>query len=98
MIFSGNINSDDFDLSIKAWRINNPAVEASMNDMKSSKRDQLLRQSDAHQFSQQTDAIQTKEESFSISVYILLILTLAVIILFLNYCRKKRRRKYFLFL
>lgn len=84
---------------MKAWRINNPAIDApGINDGKSSKSDQFLRQSDAHQFAQQNDAIQTKEESFNISVYILLVLTLAVIILFLNYCRKKRRRKYFLFL
>lgn len=96
------MNSDDSDISIKAWRINNPAVDVPIsfgtNNIKSNKNGQSLKQSNVHQFSQQADSLQIKEESFSISVYILLILTLAVITLFVNYCRKKRRRKYFLFL
>lgn len=87
---------------MKAWRINNPVVDApisfGIDNVKSSKSDQFPGQSDINPFSQHTDAIHTKEESFSISVYILLILTLVVIVLFLGYCRKKRRRKYFLFL
>lgn len=43
-------------------------------------------------------SIQMKDESFSLPMYILLILTLAVIILFLNCYRKRRtRRNYFPF-
>lgn len=89
------MNSDDSIL--KAWR-NSNALDDPVSDLKSSKSGQFQKQSHVDQFSQQSDSIQIKEESFSISVYILLILTLFVITLFLNYCRKKRRRKYFLFL
>lgn len=54
-----------------------------------------------HQSSQLNNSIQVKEESFSVSVYILLILTLAVIILFYCYYKKRNtvrtRRKCFPF-
>lgn len=90
------MNSDDSIL--KAWRNSNPAIDIQVSDTNSNKNGQFLKQSHVNEFPQQSDSIQIKEESFSLSVYILLILTLAVITLFLNYCRKKRRRKYFLFL
>lgn len=55
-----------------------------------------------YQLPKLTNSIQMNEESFSLSMYILLILTLIVIILFLNCYRKKRntirtRRKWFPF-
>lgn len=56
-------------------------------------------ESNNHQNSQTNNTIKSTDEPFGISVYILLISTLAVIVLFLNYYRKGRnrtRRKYFL--
>lgn len=91
------MNSDDLDISIKAWRNSNPALDVpvsfgDINNLKSHKNDQFSKQSNVYQFPEESNSIPLKEESFSISVYILLVLTLAVVILFLNYCRKKRRR------
>lgn len=93
------MNSDDMDISMKAWRNSNPVLDVPVpiKDMEPGKNDQFSRQSNVHQFPEQSNSIQMKEESFSISVYILLVLTLIVIILFLNYCRKKRRRPMRLF-
>lgn len=88
------------DISMKAWRNSNPAIDLNVasGDLTPKRNGQFVKQSNDNQLPEQSNSIQMKEESFSISVYILLILSLAVIILFLNYCRKKRRRKYFLFL
>lgn len=76
---------------MKAWRNSNPALDVPIafgdaNNPNQNLNGQISKQLNVHQFPEDS------KESFSISVYILLVLTLAVITLFLNYCRKKRRR------
>lgn len=108
---------DDTDLPMKSWRNKNPSgdVAISRNMDHSDGRAEAINKNDAavighssdihhspFQLPQLTNSIQMKEESFSLSMYILLIITFVVIILFLNSIRKRRitirtRRKWFPF-
>lgn len=85
---------------MKSWRNKNPLDEKPDNafdsvnklrmDNENVANDTPQQSANLHQLPQLTKSIGMKEESFSMSVYILLILTLAVIIIFLN-CYHNRR-------
>lgn len=108
---------DDIDLPMKSWRNKNPSGDAvispnidhsdyKLEAINKNDADNIGYSSDMHhsqfQLPQLTNSIQMKDESFSLTMYILLILTFVVIILFLNSIRKRRntirtRRKWFPF-
>lgn len=85
---------------MKSWRNKNPLDDKPDNAFDSVHKLRIDNENDAndmpqqpanlHQLPQLTNSIEMKDESFSMSVYILLILTLAVIIIFLN-CYHNRR-------
>lgn len=101
---TGNMNPDDFDLSMKSWRNKSPGDKQSYSNFESNGNNMQFNNENAddfgpfpqqspnddHPLAQLKNAIHVKEESFSMSMYILLILTLAVLVLFLN-CYYKRR-------
>lgn len=105
---------DDQDLSIKSWRNKNPTDIKSHNDYEKNPNElngnndnkdaSFHHQQSSHNYQntqQSNNSIKTNDEPFGISVYILLISTLVVIVLFLNCYRKGRnnirtRRKYVL--
>lgn len=106
---------DDIDLPMKSWRNKNPSDDIVIDQ--SGDKTKTINKNDADDIDpfpqQQSSDVHSphqlpklsnrmKEESFSLSMYILLILTLIVLILFLNCYRKRRntiraRRKWFPF-
>lgn len=113
----GNMILDDNDLPMKSWRNKNRSgdVVISPNIDHSDDKAEAISKNDANnvgdssdihhspfQLPQLTNSIQMKEESFSLTMYILLVLTFIVITLFLNSIRKRSntirtRRKWFPF-
>lgn len=91
---------------MKSWRNKNPQLNFDESINNANDINPFLKKSEnLHKTPNQLPLLVNpamKQESFSLSMYILLTLTLVVIILFLNCYRKRRnpirpRRKYFLF-
>lgn len=104
---TGNLIVDDSELPMKNWRNKHPpdneyndfdkfnGVDTNADDVP------FLQQFPVNYHPQHPQKQNSAEDKFSVSVYILLVLTFVVILLFLNCYRKGRnnirtRRKYFL--
>lgn len=84
--YTANVNPEDIELSIKNWRNKHTSDSENKHQFNSNSRTNNVRSDDeyfSHQFTE-------NEESLGVSMYILAVLTLAVVLLFLHWYRRGR--------